>query len=273
MKRSPRMFLSLAITLLIAAPLAAVAEEIPRYAYDKHSFELGAEISHRNYREPGVMRDKGWMYGFNGSYAYHDRKMLKFEGIANFGEVDYSGSYSDGTPVNLYGIPDYMLEARGLIGYDFPVWKTTVLTYFAGIGYRYLNDDSHAFVGGYKREANYFYSPVGFTLMTNLGNDWSVGETAELDIFWRGEQKSYLSNASPDLPDVSNSQHDGYGMRGSVSVEKKLSRISLKGTAFIRYWHIKDSDNEIREISGVTYRLWEPKNTSTEVGFVLGFKY
>ena len=38
--------------------------------YKKHTFELAPEISYRTYKEPGVMKEKGMMYGLVGSYTY-----------------------------------------------------------------------------------------------------------------------------------------------------------------------------------------------------------
>jgi hypothetical protein len=35
--------------------------------YKKHTFELGPEISYISYKEPGVMKEKGMMYGLVGS--------------------------------------------------------------------------------------------------------------------------------------------------------------------------------------------------------------
>ncbi len=104
----------------------------------KHNWQLGTEISHIIYKEPGVMEEKGMMYGVVGSYTYHDKVMLKLEVKGSWGELDYS------SPVSgvIENIPDYMVEVRGLGGYDFSVSEATILTPYIGIGYRYLNDDS-----------------------------------------------------------------------------------------------------------------------------------
>ncbi|PJA79867.1 MAG: hypothetical protein CO148_05730 [Nitrospirae bacterium CG_4_9_14_3_um_filter_41_27] len=101
----------------------------------KHALELGPEISYIEYKEPGVMKENGWMYGIVGSYTYHDKLLLKAEGRLSYGWVDYSNS---GT---MDDIDDYIWELRGLGGYDFSVLKASILTPYIGIGYRYLNDD------------------------------------------------------------------------------------------------------------------------------------
>jgi hypothetical protein len=142
----------------------------------EHIFKVGPEISYIRYKEPNVMEEKGVMYGISASYTYHSKQnllMLGIEGIFSYGEVDYDGATVIGTPVTVENIPDYMLEFRGLIGTDFPV-KASYITFYTGIGYRYLNDDMHEkSTGGYERESNYLYSPIGLKIIAPLGNDWS----------------------------------------------------------------------------------------------------
>ncbi|MBU0571999.1 MAG: hypothetical protein KKC50_08175, partial [Candidatus Omnitrophica bacterium] len=39
----------------------------------RHTVELGTEISYIRYEEPGTMKETGAMYGAVASYAYHNR--------------------------------------------------------------------------------------------------------------------------------------------------------------------------------------------------------
>jgi len=237
----------------------------------KHTWELGPEISYVEYKEPDVMKQKGYMYGIVGSYTYHDKLMLKAEGRFSYGQVDYSSPIS-GTEDDIY---DYMWEFRGLAGYDFPVSKASFLTPYAGIGYRYLNDDSSGKVtstgaSGYERESNYIYSPIGVRLITNLKNGWSVGAMAEYDIFWWGKQISHLSDAVPGYNDPQNRQTHGYGLRGSVELQRKAKNVTFGIAPFIRYWDIKESKHTDLTSYGVRIgEAWEPKNHSTEYGINL----
>lgn len=237
----------------------------------RNTFELAPEISYRVYKEPDAnVKIKGIMYGLVGSYTYHDKIMWKVEGIANWGQVDYSSDLS-GQADN---ITDYMLEIRFLAGYDFVISRTSVITPYIGIGYRYLNDDGSGKTStkgdrGYERESNYIYSPIGIEIITNLGNNWSIGEIVEFDYFWWGKQKTHFSDVSPDLPDVENRQTDGYGLRGSITIEKKYKEVAFEGGPFVRYWNIKRSDNEY---FGPIY-VYEPDNNSTEVGIKFGVRF
>jgi len=237
-----------------------------------HTWELGTEVSHITYKEPGVMEEKGMMYGIVGSYTYHDNFMLKADGRFSYGQVDYTGS---GTMDN---IGDYILEFRGVGGYDFSVFTASTLTPYIGIGYRYLNDDfagtTSTGASGYEREQSYFYSPIGIETSTELKNGWSIGAILEYDIFWSGKNKSHFSDASPTYNDLEFNQDKGYGYRGSIKFQKKGEKLDFVIEPFIRYWNIKQSDQDLLRINGIPYAYYvEPNNNSTEIGCKLAVKF
>jgi len=132
---------------------------------EKHTFVLGTEISYIKYVEPSIMEETGMMYGIVGSYAYHNKLMAKVEGKGSWGQVDYDGKLLDGTKYTLDNINDYMLEFRGLVGYDIRISEWIFLTPYIGFGYRYLNDDASKDPAGYERESNYLYSPIGIEII------------------------------------------------------------------------------------------------------------
>jgi hypothetical protein len=242
--------------------------------------EIGVEIYHFTYKEPGLMKDKGMMYGIFGSYTYRgwappapetmDKWMLRAELRYAFGEVDYDGGLSDGTPYTIDNIDDYVWEVRGLCGYDFPIFKASILTPYAGIGYRYLNDDPSFDPYGYERESNYVYSPIGLEIATNLDRGWFVGATLEYDIFWSGKQKSHLSNVDPGYNDLENDQDSGYGVRGSIKLQKECDKFTFIIEPFVRYWRIRCSESAIVTWRGIPWGYGvEPKNRTTEFGVKL----
>ena len=241
----------------------------------RHTFELAPEISYRVYKEPDVnVKTEGMMYGLVGSYTYHNKLMLKAEGRGSWGKVDYSNSGE------INNITDYVLEFRGLCGYDFPILKTSTLTPYIGIGYRYLNNDMAGKISstgalGYERESNYIYSPIGIDFITPLGNSWSMGVIGEYDYFWWGKQKSHLGDVLPGVDVLENRQKKGYGLRGSITLQKKVDKVDFEVGPFIRYWNIKKSEIEPITYYGIPtgWVGWEPKNNSTEVGVMLGVKF
>lgn len=240
-----------------------------------HTWDLGTEISHIRYEEPGLMKEDGMMFGIVGSYAYHNRLMLKAEGKGSCGQVDYSSPYSG----IMNGIPDFMLELRGLVGYDYPILEGTVIAPYVGLGYRYLNDDSSGKLStighaGYERESNYLYSPMGIETITELKNGWAIGGQVEYDIFWQGKQISHLGDADPWLSDVENDQKSGWGCRASLKVRKNTEKVDFLAEPFIRYWDIDKSDTNYIVYPGLGIAsVWEPANTSTEVGIKLAVRF
>jgi hypothetical protein len=243
----------------------------------RHTFELGPEVSYIVYKEPNVIpgvtvKEKGVMYGLIGSYTYRNKIMLKAEAKGSWGKVDYSNSGK------IDDIEDYMLEGRGLIGYDFPMAQVHSITPYIGIGYRYLNDDGSGKISttgdrGYERESNYVYSPIGMEFNIHLGNGLFAGEIVEFDYFWWGKQKSHFGDADPAAPDIENPQKRGYGLRGSMTLKKKFEKIGFEIGPFIKYWNIKKSEKEFATYKGISGYVWEPKNNSMEFGVKLLLKF
>jgi hypothetical protein len=245
--------------------------------------EIGPSISSITYEEPGVMEDKGTMYGIGASYTWHGEilgpiEMIKAEAALAWGSVDYTSENTG----SINDIDDSLFETRLLIGTDLAGGGSSVITPFIGFGYRRLTDASGGLVSttghlGYDREANYYYSPVGFEITSDLDDGWSIGGAVEYDFFWDGTQKSYITDAdNADFTysnDLTNDQNDGYGLRASIRITKKVGdAYSIAFEPYFRYWDIDNSepDEYIRTATAtdeqLLYRAWEPKNSSTEYG-------
>ncbi len=251
----------------------------------KNQIEFGGEISRISYKEPIFnLEEEGNMYGIYGSYTHHMKKgeplytevinMYKIEAKGSYGVVDYESTPS-GT---IKDIDDYMIEVRLLLGYDMLPSETTMVTPYAGFGYRNLNDDSSGKRSsrgalGYERSSNYYYLPLGFDLKHQINAGWQIGVNGEFDVLLFGQQKSYLSDVSTSYPDLTNDQKRGYGLRGSVPIIKVGSKFNFVLTPFIRYWNIKDSETSTAVGNGLIFSGYEPKNTSTEFGVKLGVQY
>ena len=237
----------------------------------KSTLEIGPEIYYFEYDEPGVMEQTGMFYGLALAHTSRDwvpasteesapdnKWMSRFELRFAYGEVDYS-SENTGSDDN---IEDYTVEIRLLRGLDFPK-ETSMSTLYAGIAYRYLNDDSSGMQTttghwGYERESNYLYIPIGLNNIRNLKNGWSFGITAELDIFLWGQQNSHLSDVGSGYSDIENEQDSGYGLRGSLRFQNHGEKTDFIIEPFIRYWDIDKSD--------VVLGGYEPENETLEYG-------
>jgi len=242
----------------------------------KTNAELGLEVSHIQYREPGTMHDTGNMYGVAGAYKIHaDKIVFSLNGRIAYGKVDYNGALMSGEPYTMSGIEDWIIEPRLCIGYDFAASKKVCLTPYVGVGYRYLFDGAGKDPNGYDREANYVYSPIGIDAIVDLKNGWSLGVTAEYDVFWCGIQRSHFEQLYPgDLDETDSDQRKGYGARGSIRIKKQLKAFDLVMEPYIRYWNIAQSDLSIVTAGNVPVGDgWEPKNNSTEYGVKIAASY
>jgi len=256
-------------------------------------FEIGSENSYIRYAEPNFMKEKGYMYGVFSEITYRTSEnkhiesikdifsdenkvnMFRVDGKFSLGTVDYE---SEGTGT-IDDIIDYMLEFRGVAGYDIPVFQASRITPYMGFGFRYLNDDSGGETTttghfGYEREANYFYLPIGLETHTPFNDGWALDMTFEYDVFLGGKQKSHLGDAVAGLNTVENDQKDGFGLRGSIKMIKETEKVDFYFEPFIRYWHIDDSEVSTITYSGVAVGFGlEPENNSTEYGFKLGLQF
>lgn len=256
-----RLFLGFFLVFLFPCParssdFAAVLE--------KSSLEIALEPSYIKYKEPGIMRESGVMLGISGAYIYRDNAMLKAEARGSWGEVDYRNSG------RINNIQDSIIELRALGGYDLPVKEKLTLTPYLGFGYRYLKEDGKNRISStnaifYDRISRYYYSPVGIEAKYALENNWSIGATAEYDIFWKGKQQSNLGYIGSGFEDAKNNQDRGYGVRSSIKVQRKLDEFNLLIEPFARYWNIKKSD--------VADQGFEPKNRSLELGCRIGMVF
>jgi hypothetical protein len=247
----------------------AVAKSDPNTADKRHTFEIGPEVSWITYREPGLMKEEGAMYGVGGSYIYRgplfsskvpDSWMLRADGRYSVGQVDYDGHLQpSGTPYSVSNVDDYIWEVRGLFGYDFKN-DTGRTTPYTGFGYRYLNDDSSSDPAGYERESNYFYIPVGMDILLFSEGQWSLGGIVEADYLVYGKQKSHIEDVEglESFGVVNNKQYNGHGFRASIRLKEQKPGVTFGIEPFVRYWNIGDSK--------VSNGFIEPKNHSTEAG-------
>jgi len=237
--------------------------------------ELSSEISQISYKEPGVMKQSGNMSGLSVAYTYFDDIVIRFETRLTSGQVDYS-SINTGS---MESIEDILFEFRAITGFNIsPDEECIILPYF-GYGYRYLEDDSQGRVTstghlGYKREANYYYSPIGLCIIKDKGNGFVLQANLEYDLFLQGIQKSYLSDAIPSRSDLENKQKNGYGYRASLKIKKQQKCFDISIEPYMIYWNIGQSESADISDSGIIQGFgYEPKNYSTEYGLRVAFNF
>ena len=250
-----------------------------RFLTSTHRFRISFDTTYFDYQEEDgdLMEEDGFMFGLKGDYTYHrgNRLMAGFSLEYLTGDLDYDGETWGGAPVK-EDTDDWIVECRGLAGYHFFLKGKHLLTPFLGIGYRYWNDDTGG-AGGYEREVEYWYSPLGIKIDGLLSDKWTWGISAEYDLFWKGKVKSHLSDVSSDFNDSKVDQDfgDGYGLMFSFRLERKLiKRYSLSIEPYFRYWSVDESDTDILSYSGqpIGY-VYEPENETFCYGLRLGIVF
>jgi len=273
----------LAAALLVAAALPAAAQtdaEPPRsLLLTRQGWDAGVQASRYKYEEPNLPQNAlnggavsqvdltGNRGGVVGAYNFTNPEhwFTRIDARISYGSLKYVGS---GTQ---YGVKDWIAEGRVVSGKDLLLGGSVSLSPYAGLGYRYLYDDSRGTstlngvdYNGYRRYSNYLYAPVGVTMRFSGGERWVISPTVEYDAFIQGKQVSKLSDAVSGGPSVTNDQSDGYGYRAYLMLETERWTFG----PWLHYWSIKDSN--VVPISS-TVGIMEPANWTREYG--LEFRY
>ena len=265
----------------------------------RHEFELGTEsysYLYREFRNNGVyVKFKGFYGGLLFSYTFRPRdvdsladmicNVFRVELRGAGGRVDYTGS---GT---WHGLHDYMYEARGILGHEFLMNPSLQAMPYVGLGYRYLNDgfqdiparvvDGISYFSAYNRESTYCYIPVGVDVYCPLSKGWGVGGNVEYDVWITGQEVNHFEDmeadtgASAGWDRMKNDQKKGYGLRGSLKIDKVFPGMKLAIEPYYRYWKVEDSEKQTITGPGAptASQLWEPQNTTHEIGLKVGLKF
>lgn len=271
----------LPLFLIALLSLPAAAQE------KKHNFSLAFETSKYSYREPALQYPPDWsgtMYGVSAQYigrgllseseelSPQDRSFIGLELRYMQGDVDYDGYLQDGTTFKAKDIGDYYFEGALTAGavYDigesgFSLWP------YLGLGARYLVDRlNESGSGGYRRTSTYIYMPIGLKARQELSHGWSLSANGQFDLLLSGRQSSKDIGG---VLSIRNKQEEGYGLRGSVKLEKEFKNFGVFAEPFIRYWHIQNSDDVPVIIGPYLYEFREPKNETREYGLKIGLTF
>jgi len=247
--------------------------------YKTHTFGGGFEtfyIDDEEDTDPDVSFD-GMMFGGYFDYAFHGKNnlMVGADLSVAYGELRYDGFlYPSGEKYSEDSV-DWIIEIRGLFGYDFSVGSGNILTPFTGFGSRYWNNEVQSGYG-YERELIYYYSPIGFMFAAPMTGSWKWGIKAEYDLFWGGKVESHLSDLGASWSDAENEWDvgDGYGIRGSIWLSGKVNdNVGMRIEPFVRFWDIDESDlDSVNTPSGRTF-VYEPATTVFAAGVRGGLEF
>ena len=183
------------------------------------------------------------------------------------GDVEYKSASGIGD------VSDHMYEARLLVGAE-KLTHEILWSSFIGVGYRYLfNDLRDLGSGGYRRESQYIYIPIGITHRFRVHHNSRISTTLEYDYLVQGKQKSYISDVGPAYAavfgDPVNDQNHGHGIRFSTSYEEE----HWSAGVFFNYWKIEDSDMNVYIVLPDIIGIYEPENKTKEIGLQIKYRF
>lgn len=221
----------------------------------------------------------GLSSGFSGD---KDNMFGVLEARFLMGDTKYRGYTWGGDPASANGLKDWYVEGRMLAGNKYDLSDTWGVSPYLGIGYRFLSNHADEMEGGYRRESNYFYVPLGAELGWQMGEDWKLTFTGEFDWLIKGSQLSRMSDTELPSPyeykDVRNQQSKGFGLRGSVKLETTYAGVGVFIEPFYRFWKIQNSKLEPLIITDGYYDYYggdlvEPFNITREYGVKIGVSF
>jgi hypothetical protein len=262
MSKISKIFKTTALATLALAGITDTAEAKPG-----NSFSLGVEGFYYRYREPGLMEDKGSLYGLNADYfhTFSNSWFLGTEARVDFGKADYK-SQNTGRDS---GVKQFIYEQRGLVGFTFVGSVNTSI--FTGLGYRYKSDHGCGTVTttghlGYDRYSQYLYLPVGLRLNADFSQSWDWQATGEFDWLITGRQNSDLATIGITRRSVEHKQSKGWGVKLDYLIGYKMTNSKIAFGPFLNYWNIKKSNEVMVATNRGILSTWEPKNTTVEAG-------
>jgi hypothetical protein len=231
------------------------------FSQTSEGLELSSKLGFYEYKEPGYMKIDGPILGVGAKYSLalgsDDFVQIDATGMAGF--LDYQGSG------NLNNTENYSTDVRALYLKNYTLKEGTVLTPYAGLGYRFLYNDLRGVTttgaGGYRRLSHYIYLPVGIFAYLKDGYGNKIELNGELGVLIRGYQQSYLSDVFSNVSDIKNEQKTGHNLR--LSALYKFDHFYV-GPYYNR-WSVGRSSVENGWV--------EPKNSTNELGLILKLKY
>jgi hypothetical protein len=258
------------ITLAVFSVTTTVSAE-PSTLNTQTGYNIGVSSSYYQYKEPGLISLKGGKIGLDlrATQVFQNGMFIRGDLRYAFGLVDYN-SKDTGSAT---GEPDWYIEVRSLFGKDWVINENAALSPYMGLGYRYLFNDGRGITstgnGGYRRESNYFYLPVGLIYRNALNDQARLVSTLEYDHLLEGRQISRLSDVGGGYSDFTNNQHQGYGLKLSVMYQKNNLAIG----PYVDYWNIAQSESVFLYINGRLFKAEEPKNNTVEFGVKASYQF
>ena len=270
-------------SVLVLLVTSAITVDAEAQAETRHGLSVEAEIFDYAYREEldgtTIVRDDGLFGGAAASYveSVGGGVFLRGRLAVSAGAVDYRSN--EGSSIDDVSQSIGQLELH--LGYDIALGSGATLTPFAGLGSRFLSDNSGGREStdgllGYDREISYGYIPMGATVTIPVRHRTLLSLTAQYNWFIDGDAKSKFSDVSSELPDVKLELDEGEGFEANAAIAFPVGSQQITVGPFLRSWRIGRSDsflllNPDDLAEGI--EIFEPRNRTTELGLRIGFAF
>ena len=242
-----------------------------------NNFSIITSAGSSHYQEPSNgqpdLAINGQHYAIEFGYEnYHPNGfLLSLTQSIGIGPVNYHSYSGLGDITNAR---DTLFNTRLLSGFTaFNSQKVALIPYI-GLGYRNLHDNLAAgsintTTGDHfpLRVIDYWYTPIGGFLVNQLTQKIMLKTQFEYDLFWHGNVTTNSFDVDGmTLPQITNSQTNGYGLRGSIALLIPKGHELFSIGPYVHYWNIKASNTVTN--SGTDYT--EPSNSTLEIGAEAG---
>jgi hypothetical protein len=224
-------------------------------------------------------KNDGIMWGSTGSYTYRENMVFaKLDARFDSGKLDRK--FRTTPEVRSNDQRAMTFEGRGLVGWDDAFNSADVFRFtpYIGLGWRTFsikakNKTVNATTFLAPNEfSSLVYIPVGMEAKVPFQDGWMMGMTAEVDPIFNAVHKMTYRNFA-GTPRIKFTPKNGFGLRGSVSVEKDFDTMAIGLEPFVRFWDIKSSKGRFMNVNGVTTVAKLGKERTTEWGAKLFFKF
>lgn len=234
---------------------------------------LGASVSYFSYEEPGLMSEKGPMAGIEGQYLFVNSSQLSWRTKSSFmyGQLAYDGSLinietGENRPIQL-STEDFLFHLQSDLGYQLDIDSESHWRFFGGLQMRHWQNEILG-PGGYRRHTTALTLPLGLEFQHQFAGFVFAWE-AQTQFWLFGQNRSYLSDARRDLPDLTLKQNSGQAFSLSLELSRELSNFYPFVRLQADFWRVADSEPQAFRNAA----FFEPQNQTDHYQMIFGLHF
>jgi len=241
--------------------------------FEDRNHKLGIGLDFWQYKEPGIMKDSGGLYGAEYEFrnVFFDYLFTQFSVDLFLGRTQYEGRYLSSNEPLEFEQTNIMASTQAHLGLAIPIGNGWAVIPKVGVYYRTLTDANDESGADYQRDQTYFVIPVGLEIVYNTLDYRQFIVGAWVSTSFSGTNKTHLTDVGGDR-DLTLKQDEG----GGFEVYGTYSFNTYYVGFTVRAWTVEDSEFKDASLPalgpGLTTFL-EPKNETVAVGGRVGFSF